>query len=40
MRSSLLEFEAVMPGGSDEPVIIVEEAQEGQLAPGDGPGTR
>jgi cell division septum initiation protein DivIVA len=40
MRSSLLEFEAVMPGGSDDSVIVVEEAQEGQLAPGDGPGTR
>jgi cell division septum initiation protein DivIVA len=40
MRSSLLEFEAVMPGGSDEPVIVVEAAQEGQLAPGDGPATR
>jgi chromosome segregation ATPase len=40
MRSSLLELEAVMPSGSDEPVIVVEEVQEGQLAPGDGPGTR
>jgi chromosome segregation ATPase len=41
MRSSLLELEAVMPGGLDEPVIVVEEAQEERhLAPEDGPGIR